>query len=74
MSPLMIVCERLAKEMAMLELTDLHEHDRGTNRGWSWIRGEVGEEMLLGLEIMRRLTEKRSAMEARSRKLGAMAL
>lgn len=60
--------------MVLLVLTELHEQDRGIKRGWSWIRGEVGEEMLLGLEIMRRLTEKRSPMEARSRKSGAMAL
>lgn len=60
--------------MVLLALTELQEQDSGTKRAWSWIRGEVGEEMLLGFDIMRRLTEKRSAMEARSRKSGAMAL
>lgn len=60
--------------MVLLVLTELQEQDSGTKRGWSWIRGEVGEEMLLGSDIMRRLTAKRSAMEARSRKSGAMAL
>lgn len=58
----------------MLALTELQEQVSGTKRGWSWTRGEVGEEMLLGSDIMRRLTEKRSAMEARSRKSGAVAL
>jgi hypothetical protein len=37
------------------------------------MRGEAGEEMLLGFDIIRRLTEKRSPIEERSRKLGAVA-
>lgn len=54
-------------------LTELQEQDNGTKRGWSGSKGEEGEEMLLGLAIMRRLTEKRSPMVARSRKLGELA-
>lgn len=52
----------------------LQEQVRGIKRGWEGRRGVVGSEMLLGVEIMRRLREKRSAMEARSRKLGEVAL
>lgn len=54
-------------------LTELQEHVRGTKRGWLATRGEEGEDMLLGSDIIRRLREKRSAMEARSRKFGAVA-
>lgn len=54
-------------------LTELQEQDNGTKRGWSGSKDEEGEEMLLGLAIMRRLTEKRSPMVARSRKLGELA-
>lgn len=56
-----------------MPLMELQEHDRGTKRGWLGMRGDDGEDMLLGFDIMRRLTMKRSAMEARSRKLGAAA-
>lgn len=45
----------------------LHEQVRGTKRDWSGMRGDVGSDMLLGLAIIGRLTEKRSAIEARSR-------
>lgn len=58
----------------MVVLMVLQEQVRGIKRGWEGRRGVVGSEMLLGLEIMRRLREKRSAMEARSRKLGEVVL
>lgn len=51
----------------MLVLTVLQEQRIGTKRDWSGRRGEVGDEMLLGFAIMRRLREKRSATEAKSR-------
>lgn len=54
-------------------LTELQEQVMGMKRGWFGTRGEEGEVMLLGFDIMSRLTEKRSAIEARSRKSGAMA-
>lgn len=56
-----------------LELMKLQEQAKGTKRGWFGAKVELGEEMLLGSAIMGRLTEKRSPMEARSRKLGAEA-
>ncbi|KAF7806978.1 uncharacterized protein G2W53_039139 [Senna tora] len=56
-----------------VELTKLQEQGIGMKRGCSGTREEEGEEMLLGFEIMRRLTEKRSPMEPRSRKSGAEA-
>lgn len=52
----------------------MQEHDIGIRRGWFGRRGEVGVERLLGFEIMSLLTPKRSAMVARSRRSGAMAL
>lgn len=52
----------------------LQEQVKGTKRDWSGSRGEEGEDMLLGFDIMRRLTEKRSPIEARSRKSGLAAL
>lgn len=52
---------------------ELQEHEIGTKRGWPETRAEEGEDMLLGSDILRRLTEKRSPMEARSRKSGALA-
>lgn len=58
----------------MLLLTVLQEHLMGTKRDWSGRRGDVGDEMLLGLDIMRRLTAKRSPMEAKSRKSGGVGL
>lgn len=54
-------------------LIELHEHASGTKRGWLGRRGEVKDDILLGFEIIRRLTEKRSPMEARSMNSGAMA-
>jgi hypothetical protein len=59
--------------MVVVELTELQEHVRGTKRGWVATRAEEGEDMLLGFDIIRGLTEKRSAMEARLRKSGAVA-
>ncbi|KAL6549141.1 hypothetical protein OROHE_008986 [Orobanche hederae] len=50
------------------------EHVMGTRRGWFGIKVVFGVEMLLGWDIMRRLTEKRSPTEARSRKSGDVAL
>ncbi|KAL6541154.1 hypothetical protein OROMI_025037 [Orobanche minor] len=50
------------------------EHVMGTKRDWFGIKVVFGVEMLLGRDIMRRLTEKRSSTEARSRKSGDMAL
>ncbi|CAN1128933.1 hypothetical protein LINPERHAP2_LOCUS4930 [Linum perenne] len=50
----------------------LQEQVKGTKSCWVGVKGEDALEMLLGLEIMRRLTEKRSAMEAKSRKLGGV--
>lgn len=60
--------------MVMEELTVLQEHFMGTKRDWSGRRGEEGEVMLLGFDIEGRLREKRSPMEARSRKSGFVAL
>jgi len=56
-------------------LTGLQEQVKGTKRGVFGSKGVLREEeeMLDGVDIMRRLTEKRSPMEARSVKLGAVA-
>lgn len=65
---------RLAKERLILVLIKLHEQVSGTKRDWLGMRGDDGDDdMLLGFEIIRRLTEKRSPMEARSRRFGAVA-
>lgn len=73
MSPDLIVYDRLAKEMILLVFKVLQEQVKGTKRGWFGMSGDDGEDILLGFDIMRRLTEKRSAIEARSSKLGAEA-
>lgn len=52
--------------MLEVELTELQEQVIGMKRGWFRMSGEVGSDMLLGLEIIKRLTEKRSAIVARS--------
>ena len=59
--------------MPVVALMLLQEHERGTKRGCPATRVEEGEDMLLGSDILRRLSEKRSPMEARSRKFGAVA-
>lgn len=60
--------------MVMVALGELQEQGIGIKRGWPETRVAFEEEMLLGFEIMKRLTEKRSPMVARSRKSGAEAL
>lgn len=60
----------MALEMLLVPLVGLQPQVRGTSRGWSATRGAdraaAEAEMLLGSAIMRRLTPKRSPMEARS--------
>lgn len=48
-------------------LMKLHEQVKGMRRGWLGSRGEEGEEILLGFEIIKRLSWKRSEMVAKSR-------
>lgn len=56
-------------------LTELQEQVIGINKVWFERRGkvELESEILLGREISSRLTKKRSAMVAKSRKSGAEA-
>ncbi|CAI0465639.1 unnamed protein product, partial [Linum tenue] len=56
-----------------IRVYDLDRRVNGTKSGWLGNNDAAGSEMLLGLETMRRLTEKRSPMEAKSRKLGGEA-
>lgn len=56
-----------------MALTGLQEHERGIKRGWLLTKGMEGDEMLLGVEIITRLTPKRSPIVARSVKLGLVA-
>ncbi|CAN0887161.1 hypothetical protein LINGRAHAP2_LOCUS15553 [Linum grandiflorum] len=51
----------------------LQEQVSGTKSGWFGVRAADGSEMLLGFEIMSRLTENRSPMEAKSREFGGAA-
>lgn len=63
-----------AERLPKVALNELQEHDMGTKRNWSGMRGEDGEEILLGSDMVRRLRLKRSPTEARSRKSGEVAL
>jgi hypothetical protein len=48
----------------------MKEEQRGVGQQLEWRKGRIY--MLLGSDILRRLSEKRSPMEARSRKSGVV--